>query len=297
MTRIFDLQGHRGARGLFPENTIEGFLATSAIGVDSIELDIAVTADGVAVVSHDPTLDPDLTRGPDGAWIDRGDMVIRAMTLAEIQRFDVGRIRPGSALSRRFPHQAPQDGALMPTLGAVFRALPGLRIHAEIKTLPDRPELTVPPSVMAESIIAAATEAGALDRIAVRSFDWRGLAYLQAAHPAIPLVWLTSPGEAKSPGLWWDMPDHTGSTPAAVARAAGRPAAWQPAWAPRHDGLTREAIAEAHALGLRVMPWTVDDAGDIGRLIDWGIDGICTDRPDVARAEMAARGMVLPPGR
>ncbi len=297
MTRIFDLQGHRGARGLFPENTIEGFRSTAALGVDSIELDVAVTADGVAVVSHDPTLDPDLTRRPDGAWIDSPDQVIRDMTLAEVQRYDVGRIRPGSASARRFPHQAPHDGARMPTLDAVFRALPSLRIHAEIKTLPDRPGLTVPPDIMAEAIIAAATAAGALGRLAVRSFDWRGLAYLRAAHPAIPLVWLTSPGETKNPGLWWEMPEHTGSTPSAVARAAGRPACWQPAWAPRHDGLTRDAIDEAHALGLLVMPWTVDDAGDIDRLIDWGVDGICTDRPDVARAVMAKHGMALPPAR
>ncbi|MCX7383972.1 MAG: glycerophosphodiester phosphodiesterase family protein [Alphaproteobacteria bacterium] len=297
MTRIFDLQGHRGARGLFPENTIEGFRATSAIGVDSIELDVAVTADGVAIVSHDPTLDPDLTRGPDGKWIEGPERVIRAMTLAEIQRYDVGRIRPGSTLARRFPHQMPRDGAGMPTLEEVFRALPGMRIHAEIKTLPDRPALTVPPAVMAEAIVAAAQATGALGRLAVRSFDWRGLAYLAGAHPAIPLVWLTSPGEAKAPGLWWDMPDHTGSTPAAVARAAGRNGEWQPAWAPRHDGLTREAIAEAHAIGLLVMPWTVDDAGDIDRLIDWGVDGICTDRPDVARTVMLSRGMALPTAR
>ncbi len=294
MTRLFDLQGHRGARGLFPENTIAGFRATAAIGVDSMELDVAVTADGVAVVSHDPTLDPDLTRSPDGGWIDRPDMVIREMTLAEIRRYDVGRIRPGSALERRFPAQVPHDGAGMPTLEEVFRALPGMRIHAEIKTLADRPELTVSPAVMAEAIIAAATATGALGRLAVRSFDWRGLAYLGAAHPMIPLVWLTSPGEAKAPGLWWDMPDHAGSTPAAVARAAGRPAGWQPAWAPHHNGLTQAAIAEAHALGLLVMPWTVDDAGDIDRLIGWGVDGICTDRPDVARAVMQMRGMALP---
>ena len=295
MTREFDLQGHRGARGLFPENTIEGFLATRALGVDSVELDVAVTEDGVAVVSHDPVLDPELTRGPDGTWIEGKPRVIREMRWAELAGYDVGRIRPGSRLAARFPDQAAHDGAGMPTLDTVFRTLPGLRIHAEIKTLPDRPDLTVTPEAMAEAIVAAAEAAEALDRLVVRSFDWRGLAFLGRTRPEIPLVWLTSATEAARPELWWGMAGYAGSVPAAVAAAAGTPRGWRPGWAPRHDMLTKATLDEAHGLGLQVMPWTVDDAGDIARLIDWGVDGLCTDRPDVARAVMRAAGLALPP--
>src|SRR5580658_7410921 len=97
MRRTIDLQGHRGARGLFPENTLSGFAAALAIGVDSFELDVAVTADGVPVVSHDAVLNPDLTRGPDGDWVSARGPLIHTLSLAELEAFDVGRIRPGSA--------------------------------------------------------------------------------------------------------------------------------------------------------------------------------------------------------
>ena len=102
MRRAIDLQGHRGARGLFPENTLAGFKAALAIGVDSFELDVAVTADGVPVVSHDAALNPDLARGPDGAWLDTPGPLIRSLRLAELAAYDVGRIRTGSAYAAQF---------------------------------------------------------------------------------------------------------------------------------------------------------------------------------------------------
>src|SRR5580692_9855265 len=111
MRRTIDLQGHRGARGLFPENTLAGFAAALAIGVDSFELDVAVTADGVPVVSHDPALNPDIVRGPDGHWLTSRGPLIHTLSLAELEAFDVGRIRPGSAYAAEFPDQVPCDGA------------------------------------------------------------------------------------------------------------------------------------------------------------------------------------------
>jgi glycerophosphoryl diester phosphodiesterase len=293
MTHRIELQGHRGARGLFPENTIEGFRATAAIGVDSIELDVAVTADGVPVISHDAVLHGDLTRGPDGRWIAEPGPVIRALTLTELGAYDVGRLKPGSRTAALFPAQRPIDGARIPTLAEAFAALPGLLLDVELKTLPDRPELTVPPAAMADAVVAVAETAGALARLRVRSFDWRGLAHLRRTRPEIPLVWLTSAREAADPGLWWDMPRFRGTTPEAVARAAAG-APWRPGWAPRFSDLTAAAVAEAHALGLAVMPWTVNDAADMARLIAWDVDALCTDRPDIARGALAAAGRPLP---
>lgn len=99
----FELQGHRGARGLFAENTLAGFAATLALGVDAIELDVAVTADGVPVVFHDVALSPDLARGPDGAWLEGPGPLIHALSAAEVARYDVGRARPGGSVARGFP--------------------------------------------------------------------------------------------------------------------------------------------------------------------------------------------------
>jgi len=273
--RSFDLQGHRGARALFPENTLEGFAATLAIGVDTIELDIALTADGVAVVTHDALLNPDITRGPDGAWLAAPGPPVRTLTLSELLRFDIGRLRPGSAYALMFPQQVPHDGARFPTLEKVFSlTVPaGIRVEAELKTSEDRPDLTVSPEAMADAVVAVANAAGALPLLGVRSFDWRGLRYLLRCHPQIPLSWL----------------NRDGTIP--IEASAGQNAAW----APQHNSLTEALLAEAHALGLRVVPWTVNAPADMARLIGWGVDGLCSDRPDLLRAAMAAAGLQLPP--
>src|SRR3984957_4158987 len=119
MTRRIDIQGHRGPRSLFPEITLEGFLAASSLGVEAFELDVGMTADGVVVVSHDPALNPDLTRDASGAWLTGRGPTIRTLTHAERRRYDVGRIRPGSRTSALFPDQVAHDGARIPTLAAV----------------------------------------------------------------------------------------------------------------------------------------------------------------------------------
>jgi glycerophosphoryl diester phosphodiesterase len=288
----FELQGHRGARGLFPENTLEGIAATLALGVDAIELDIAVTADGVAVVFHDVALNPDIARDETGAWIAGPGKLIRDLAWAEISRFDVGRLRPGSKTAARHAGQTPHDGARIPTLAAVLAltVAVGARVDAELKTLPARPEATVSPASMADIVIAAAEAAGAMALLDLRSFDWRGLAHAHACRPELPRTWLTSPDTVAQAELWWGIP-RTGSVAEAVARAGGG------TWAPEHVGLTEADIAEAHACGLRVVPWTVNAPADMARLIDWGVDGLCTDRPDIARRVMAERGMPLPPSR
>jgi hypothetical protein len=116
----FDLQGHRGARGLAPENTLAGFETALAIGVTTLELDLGVTKDGVVVVSHDSNLNPDHTRGPEGKFLDALGPAIRALTLAELKRYDVGRLKPGTPYAKTFPQQRAVDGATIPTLAEVF---------------------------------------------------------------------------------------------------------------------------------------------------------------------------------
>lgn len=289
----FELQGHRGARGLFPENTLEGFISTVALGVDAIELDIAVTADRVPVVFHDVALNGDIVRGPDGAWLNGQGPLLRSLTLAALARYNVGRLRPGSRAAAAHPQQVPCDGARVPTLRDTFAATGPVRIDAELKTLPDRPDATVSPAGMADLVLAVAASCGALGRLDVRSFDWRGLRHVRARDPRIPLTFLTCPETVAQAALWWDVPvaaETGGSVPVAVAAVAARAT-----WAPAQDGLTRAQVREAQSLGLRVVPWTVNDPAEMVRLIAWGVDGICTDRPDLARQVMAGAGLPLPP--
>jgi glycerophosphoryl diester phosphodiesterase len=296
--QAFDLQGHRGARGLLPENTLPAFERALRIGVTTLELDTAVTSDGVVVVSHDPVLNPDLVRGPDGQWL-AAPVVIRTQTLEQLQRYDVGRIRPGSAYARSFPQQEPVDGTRMPTLAAVFDLVKRLRadhvqLAIEAKADLRNPAHTLPAEAFADAVLKVVREAGMEDRVLVQSFDWRTLQAVRKAAARVRTVYLTTQ-TARFSNL--DSPDWTagftlaahGSVPAMVKAAGGH------VWAPNFAALTADAVKQAQALGLKVIPWTVNEEPDIARMLDLGVDGIISDYPDRVRVEMGRRGMPLPP--
>jgi glycerophosphoryl diester phosphodiesterase len=276
MTRRIDIQGHRGARGLFPENTLEGFLAARALGVTAFELDAGMTADDVIVVSHDPALNPEITRDASGAWLSRRGPTIRSMTYAALRGYDVGRIRPWSRTSFQFPEQTPLDGARIPMLADVLAALPGARFTIEVKTDPTHPDRTAPAHVLADATLAVIDQAGAAARVIVEAFDWRVQRHIRRTRPDIRLAWLTRAETVRNAAVWWDRPASGQSVPATVAAEGGG------VWAPDHTGLTEPLIQEAHALGLFVLPWTVNRQEDMRRLIGWGVDGMISDRPDHA---------------
>jgi glycerophosphoryl diester phosphodiesterase len=294
MRRSIDLQGHRGARGRFPENTMAGFAGALAIGVDTLELDVAMTADGVVVVTHDATLNPDITRTADGAWLTGRGPAIGTLRLAELAGYDVGRIRPGSAYAALYPEQVPHDGARIPTLAEVLRIDPAVRFNIELKTFPSGHAATADGAELAEAVVAVADAAGVVERITVQSFDWCGPRRLRHIRPEVRLAWLTRSAILPEARVWWDGPapgDYGGSVPRAVAAEGG------PTWAPEHADLTEHSLAEAHGLGLIVVPWTVNRAEDMRRLLRWGVDGLISDLPDVARVVLAADGFRLPPSR
>jgi glycerophosphoryl diester phosphodiesterase len=120
--RAFDLQGHRAARGLAPENTLPAFAKALSIGVTTLELDVGLTRDGVLVGLHDPSLNPDITRGPDGAFLAARGPFIWQSTLQELQRHDVGRINPASRYAQTFATQQPAGRHAHPAPGRPLRA-------------------------------------------------------------------------------------------------------------------------------------------------------------------------------
>jgi glycerophosphoryl diester phosphodiesterase len=281
LSRQFAVLGHRGARALYPENTIEGFAAAMALGVRAFELDVGVSADGVVVLCHDLALNPDITRRPDGTWLAAPTPLVRALTFAELSDFDVGRIRPGSVYAARFPDQVPIDGARIPSLAAVLAATGEAALLIELKTDPRRPDDSAGGPAMADAVMEVVDEAGAAGRVMLESFDWRGPRHLRQSRPEIACALLTAPDTVAAARTWWDGPhpsDYGGSIAAAVA------AEGVAAWAPEHAGLTHRQIAAAHRLGLAVVPWTVNEPEAMRRLRDWGVDGLITDRPDVALA-------------
>ncbi len=289
----FDLQGHRGARGLRPENTLTGFAHALAVGVSTLELDTGVTRDGVVVVSHDTALNPDHTRDASGRWLEGTGPTIFSLTFAELQTFDVGRLRPGTAYASRFPEQVAVDGERIPRLADVFDLVwksgnAEVRFNIETKIDPRRPDATPGADAFAEALVREIHAAAMEKRAMIQSFDWRTLGIVQKIAPEIETVCLTTQhGDDDNIGLGSPGPSawlgglnaraFGGSVPRLV-KAAGASV-----WSPDFTELTPALVAEAHALGLRVIPWTANDPEDMSRLIDMGIDGLITDRPDLLR--------------
>ena len=288
----FDLQGHRGARGLAPENTLPAFEKALAVGVDTLELDTAVTRDGVVVISHDPTLNPDITRGPDGRFLEQRGPAIRDLTFAELQRYDVGRLKPDTPYAKRYPEQQAVDGTRIPRLSDLFALVrrSGNRwvgFNIEIKTDPAKPAETLDPETFARALVDEVRRAGLASRVTIQSFDWRGLQAVQKIAPGIPTVYLSVEGRnfntirATDPeGSKWtagfQLSDH-GSLPKMVKAAGGR------IWSPNFNDVTEAKVREAHELGLKVVVWTVNEPEQIRKMLDLGVDGIISDRPDLVK--------------
>ena len=298
-----DLQGHRGARGLLPENTLPAFAHALTLGVTTLELDVAVTRDGLLVVSHDATLNPDITRGPDGQWLERDDLAIHTLSFAELQHYDVGRIRPGTDYAQRFAHQQAVDGTRMPRLTDVFALArragnDRMRFNIETKLSPDHPQRTLPPAEFARALIALIRAEKLESRVTIQSFDWRTLQVVQQEAPQIATVCLSvqqawqdniRAGASASP---WTAEKHVsrfgGSLPKLVQAAGGT------VWSPYFGDVSAAAVSEARQLGLKVVVWTVNEEPDIVRMIELGVDGIISDYPDRLRRIAAARGLPLP---
>jgi glycerophosphoryl diester phosphodiesterase len=139
---------------------------------------------------------------------------------------------------------------------------------------------------MADAVLAVVDQAGATARVIVESFDWRGPRHLRRIRPELQTAWLTRPETVRDSELWWGgvtPTDFGNSVVAAVAAQGGQ------IWAPSFESLTRAAVAEAHDFGLRVIPWTVNRRAGLRRMISYGVDGVITDRPDVAIAVAAER--------
>lgn len=304
MRASLELLGHRGARGLAPENSLAGFARGIAIGVSGFELDCAVTRDGVVVIYHDAVLNPDITRGPDGKWLDRIGPAIWTLTYDELLRYDVGRIQPRSDYERRFAEQKPLDGTRIPRLLDLFALArkPGnerLRFCLEIKSSPLSPERTTDPVNFARKVIEVVHDCGMSGRVSLLSFDWSTLAAAKELAPEIPLTCLTAQQSwqdnivSRHRASSWTAPLHVSQFGGSIPRMVK--AAGAADWAPYYEEVSRDNIAEAHALGLRVVTWTPNEPADLRRLIEWGVDGIISDYPDRLRKVAGETGVALPP--
>ena len=291
-----EVQGHRGTRGWAPENTLPAFAKALEFGVDVLELDTGITKDGMVVISHDPCLNADFVRDASGSWIqptskdNKYGRCIVDLTFDELQQYDVGRIKPCTEYAKRYVTQQPVDGTRIPTLAALFAMVKQsgntrVKFNIETKLSPMARAETVGPQVFVEKLLAVIRDNGMAGRVTIQSFDWRTLQISQRLAPEIPTVYLTAQqkwmdniGAGNREGSAWtaglNAREFGDSVPRMVKAAGGQ------IWSPYFGDVTAAKITEAHSLGLKVSVWTVNEAKDIQRMLDWKVDSIIGDYPD-----------------
>lgn len=267
-----DYQGHRGARGLYPENTIPAFLhALSYPAVTTLEMDVVLTKGGTVVVSHDPWMEAGICLSPTGEKLDPVDSArisILNLRIDEVQAYDCG-----SLPHPRFPDQRKMVGK-KPRLAQVFdavetycaendRELPNYNI--EIKYLPEweAEGFVADIRTNVEALLLEVSGAGLADRVTIQCFHPPVLAAVRAAQPDITLAYLD---EFPEKGSLKTKMDELGFVP--------------PIYSPWHQPLTQAVIDQAQQLGMRVIPWTVNETSRMEALVAMGVNGIITDYPD-----------------
>lgn len=289
----FDLEGHRGTRGLRPENTLAAFGKALQIGVTTLELDTGVTKDGVVVVSHERRISPLECQGP---WV---GSLIRDLTYAQIQQLDCGTRHPANPGTDPFVGtQESVPGTHMPSLAQVFElanryGADDVQFDIETKIDPTVDD-TVDPATFTHKVLAVIQQYGMTQRSLLQSFDWRTLVESKLNFPSLRTVAL-----AQGPTIYPGTPWTAGVPIAADAWSSGSLAQavksiGASVVSARYQDITDPLIAAAHKQGLRIVPWTVDDAPTMASLIDRGVDGLITDYPNIGRAVMAAKGLPLP---
>lgn len=301
----FDAQGHRGTRGLRPENTLAAFGKALQVGVTTLELDTGVSQDGVVIVSHERIASPLECR--DTAPATPGDPEFpylgkawKDLTLAQIKTLDCGtRNPPNPATDPFLPTQEAVPGARMPTLAEVIGlteryGADTVQLNIETKLDPTRPAETVDYQTFARRLVETLQEHKVVWRSTLQSFDWRTLVEAKMLLPKLRTVALAQnatifPGTPWTAGVTFSTPNPMTGEVAQAAKSIGASIL-----SPNYGNTPDSLIAESHALGLPVIPWTINDTPSMAQAIDRGVDGIITDYPDRLRAVMAAKGMKLP---
>jgi glycerophosphoryl diester phosphodiesterase len=283
--------GHRGARGIMPENTLIGFEWTMEMGVNALEFDVMITKDSVPVIVHNHHLNRDITRTADGNWLEGPEPRISDLTYDQLSQYDVGGLNISSEYGQRFPEQIFLSHQKVPQLAELLLLMSRpefrhIRLMLEIKSDPHVPDHQNRQAQTVAAIVAVVRAHNAQSRTVLHSFDWEMLRMCQHEAPEMPTSFLSQLPAAESqkggdPASAFDT--HVGtlpSVPQAVADAGGY------IWAPYFEDVTAKDVTHAKQLGLLVSPWTVNEPDDMARMIDFDVDAIVTDYPARLQREL-----------
>ena len=267
----FDKQGHRGCRGLMPENTIPAMIMALGLGVTTLEMDVVITKDKKVVVSHEPWFESEITTKPDGSFIPAADAMkynIYQMDYGEVKKYDVG-MKPYP----RFPKQAKLKAykpLLADLLDSVAKSMMTRRrpfpfFNIETKCLPAGDNIYHPePEEFVELLMGVIKEKGIEERVIIQSFDFRTLQYLHSKYPAIKTAALVEANDKRNIDV---LIKDLGFTPSI--------------YSPAYQLVNDSVIKECHDKNIKIVPWTVNDKAKIEELKKMGVDGVITDYPDL----------------
>jgi len=264
--KIIDIQGHRGARGLAPENSIPGFLLAAEMGVSTLELDLVVSKDSQLIVSHEPFFSPEFFLNNIGKAIPEDSIInMYQLTYDEISQFDCGSIG-----NPRFPDQKNMNVS-KPLFSDVIDQVENfikengrdsIRYNIELKTTKETDSTFHPaPDQFSELVYALIKEKGIIDRSTIQSFDFRTIQYFNEWHPDVTLVLLI-----ENDLDWKANIDSLGFSPEV--------------YSPYYKLLSQEKVKELQGAYMKVIPWTVNETADIKEVLSWDVDGIISDYPD-----------------
>ena len=279
------IYGHRGARGEYPENTIEGFKHTFSLQIKAIEFDVLISKDNVPTIYHNFTLNKDLTKDGNNNWLPTDDIKIYEKTFEEIKTYNVGGIDSNSKYGKTFSKQKTLETARIPSLKDLLELVKSsgkdIFLNLEIKSSPYKQDLIPKPSEMVKLVLKDINDYSLVDQTLISSFDWRILKEVKKQNSNILRGYLSlQQGQSKTifeDSLWVDGKFSSlelFELPKVIKSLDGH------VWCPFYRDVTKENVQQAHDLGLAVNAWTVNDEEDILRMIDYSIDGIITDYPE-----------------
>lgn len=309
---VFDLEAHRGGRDVRPENTLYSYAYAIELGATSIECDMQLTKDGQIVMSHNPILNSDITRDENGNYIENNKYDIRLMTVDELKKFDVGVMDPncGEYYDLHGKTQFTYD-AKIPTLEELMQLIQSysdknIVLNIETKSYPDPASAgyknNADPKKFVEVFNNIVKKYDMEDRVVLQSFDWQTLIEMKKLNPNISTsaLWQEQPSwgrdseslrryeKKKSPWLGGlDIKDYQGN-PVKAAHAIGADII-----SPYYTEISKQDVDEAHSLGMKVVPWTVNNEKDMTMLLDMGVDGIISDKPWLLKQVLEKRNIKL----
>lgn len=266
----FDIQGHRGARGLLPENTTAGFIRAIDLGVTTVEMDVVIAGDSTVVVSHEPWFSETICTDENGSAITQGRIHnIFQMSYEAVTLYDCG-----SRGHPDFPRQESQP-AVKPRLRDAIKAMEKYVLEQDLEPVSYNIEIksrvewdgtfTPPPPVFAQLVYEVVSATGISDRVTIQSFDVRSVQAAREIKAAWQLAVLV-----RSEFSLDSVLDELGFIP--------------DIFSPNYRGVDASVVSAAHARGMLIIPWTINEVSDMQRLKDLGVDGLITDYPDLAVA-------------